>query len=372
MTKLLSVVGARPQFVKLAPLHNAIEKQNDPKLEHIILHTGQHYDEGLSAVFFNELNIPRASINLGVGSGSHGQQTGKMIAGIEEVLQERQPDMVLIFGDTNSTVAAALAASKLHIPVAHIEAGLRSFNRKMPEEINRIVADHIADILLAPTATAVDHLTREGLAEKTVLTGDIMYDVLLRNLPLALERSNILERLQLQPQAYYLTTLHRAENTDDPKKLAAILGVLKKLAAEAYPVVFPMHPRTASRIQQYFPDWDPGPKLKVIDPVGYLDMLSLINEARITLTDSGGLQKEVFFLNCPAVTLRTETEWVETITAGGNVLTSSNSKKIKEALQHWEAALANGKLDFSEQVHAHFGNGDAAEKILQAVLQYLK
>jgi len=373
MMKLMSIVGARPQFIKLAPFLQAVADHNrtgSPRLEHLTVHTGQHYDADMSDIFFEELEIPPAEINLGVGSGSHGLQTGKMLAGIEQVLLQEKPDLLVIFGDTNSTLAGALAAAKLQIPIAHVEAGLRSFNRRMPEEINRIAADHLSDILLAPTATAVENLRREGLADKTTLTGDIMYDTVRRNIRLAASKSTLLRQLQLTPHAYYLATVHRAENTDDPQKLLAILNELNKIAAHQYPVVFPIHPRTTNRIKMSLPDWAPHPQLRIIPPVGYLDMLQLTQGARLAFTDSGGLQKEAFFLNCPCVTLREETEWVETVAAKGNVITGADPKKIEQAFLHWEHQLGDGRVDFSESVRQHFGNGQTAKQVLHTILNF--
>ena len=371
--KLLSIVGARPQFIKLAPLLQAIESYNQKNgalLQHLTVHTGQHYDSNMSDIFFEELEMPHADVNLGVGSGAHGKQTGKMLEGIEEILLAEKPDWLVIFGDTNSTVAGALAAAKLHIPVAHIEAGLRSFNRRMPEEINRVVSDHISNILLAPTPTAMINLKDEGLVEKSVNTGDIMYDTVLRNLSLSDKKSQILENENLSPQEYYIATMHRAENTDDTQRLGSIMDIFNEVSASQYPVVFPMHPRTKHRIEKLLPDWKPHPKLRILEPVGYLDMLQLVNNARVALTDSGGLQKEVFFMNRPCITMRDETEWVETVSSGGNVITGADPEAIRQALSDWETKLQEGEADFTEQIHANFGKGDAAHHILQAILTH--
>ena len=371
--KLLSIVGARPQFIKLAPLLQAIDhhnQENGKTLTHLTVHTGQHYDSNMSDIFFEELEMPHADINLGVGSGAHGKQTGKMLEGIEEILIAEKPDWLIIFGDTNSTVAGALAAAKLHIPVAHIEAGLRSFNRRMPEEINRVVSDHISNILLAPTPTAVVNLEHEGLGEKTVNTGDIMYDTVLRNLGLSDKKSQILADHKLEPQSYYIATMHRAENTDDPKRLGAIMDIFNEVSASQYPVVFPMHPRTKHRIEKFLPNWKAHPNLRILEPVGYLDMLQLVNHSRVALTDSGGLQKEVFFMNRPCITMRDETEWVETVSAGGNVITGADPEAIRQALSDWEIKLQGGEADFTEQIHANFGKGDAAHHILRAILTH--
>ena len=372
--RLVSVVGARPQFIKLAPLQQAVARYNEthqPGIEHLTIHTGQHYDKGMSDIFFEELEIPHAEYNLGVGSGGHGAQTGRMLEGIETLLLELKPDMLVIFGDTNSTIAGALAAAKLHIPIAHIEAGLRSFNRRMPEEVNRVASDHISDILLAPTPTAVENLEREGLAARTVLTGDIMYDTVLHFRQVAAQKSDILARLGLTPGSYAVATVHRAENTDAPERLEALLDAFNRIAADRLPIVFPMHPRTAHRLPKVLPDWRPHPNLHLIEPVGYLDMLQLLGEARVAFTDSGGLQKEAFFLNCPCITLRTETEWVETVDAGGNLIVGYNPDRIEEALSIWEGQYANGPVDFSEAIVPYFGSGQAADEILTAMLGFL-
>lgn len=371
MTKFLSVVGARPQFIKLAPFLRAIDQhnfENGSPIQHITVHTGQHYDHGLSEIFFEELEIPPAHYNLGVGSGSHGKQTGLMLERIEKVLLEERPSVIIIFGDTNSTVAGALAAAKLHIPIAHVESGLRSFNRIMPEEINRVVADHLSDLLLAPTETAVQNLTNEGLSAKTVRTGDIMYDTVLLNLGLAKEKSRILEQLSIEPKSYYLATIHRAENTNHPTTLRNILNTLNTISAANHPIIFPIHPRTKNIIKESLSDWSPHPSLNIIEPVGYLDMLILIQQARMALTDSGGLQKEVFFLNCPCITLRPETEWVETVEAGGNILTGPDPEKILAAQSTWEEKLSLDIVDFSDQIHQFYGTGRSSQQTLDAIL----
>ncbi|GAB4416552.1 MAG: UDP-N-acetylglucosamine 2-epimerase (non-hydrolyzing) [Bacteroidia bacterium] len=370
---LVSIVGARPQFIKLAPLQAAVARYNETRgeqIRHLTIHTGQHYDKDMSDIFFEELEIPHPDYNLGVGSGSHGAQTGKMLKGIEEILLREQPDMLIIFGDTNSTAAGALAAAKIHIPIAHVEAGLRSFNRRMPEEINRIVSDHISDILLAPTPTAVHNLQREGLADKTVMTGDIMYDTVLHYREVAARKSDILNRLGLTDRGYAVATVHRAENTDDPTKLEALLNTFNRIAAEHLPIVFPLHPRTRHRLPRVLPDWRAHERLHLIDPVGYLDMIQLVGHARMAFTDSGGLQKEAFFLNCPCITLRPETEWVETVVAGGNIIVGSDPFKMVEALRHWEDRYAAGEVDFSAAVKPYFGEGCAADVILEAVLRF--
>lgn len=371
--KLVSIVGARPQFVKLAPLSRSFERHNslgDDTVEHIIVHTGQHYDADMSEIFFEELSIPHPTINLGVGSGHHGRQTGEMLEKIERVLLEKRADMVVVYGDTNSSLAGALAAAKLHVPVAHIEAGLRSYNRLMPEEINRVVADHVSDLLLAPTPTAVENLKSEGLSNHTVFTGDIMYDALLFNRELAKKTSNVVERLKLEPGNYGLVTIHRAENTDNEENLCSLVTAFNRIAEKTLPLVFPVHPRTAERITAKLPNWSPHPRLQLLQPIGYFDMLSLLDHARITLTDSGGLQKEAFFLGCPTITLREETEWVETVRAGGNILTGTDAGQICAGVSAWEQRREAGPIDFLSTVAAWFGDGHAAEKIRNELLTF--
>jgi UDP-N-acetylglucosamine 2-epimerase len=342
--KIATVVGARPQFIKAAVVSRAIRKKDSE----VLIHTGQHYDVNMSDIFFRELGIPDPDYHLGIGSGRHGAQTGKMLEAIEEVLLKEDPDVLLIYGDTNSTLAGALAAAKLHIPVAHVEAGLRSFNRKMPEEINRIMADHVSTWLFAPTRTAVVNLEREGITAGVHLTGDVMYDIFKQTSQIAGEKSTILEQLNLVPRHYYLLTLHRAENTDDPERLNTII---RTLADSGLPIIFPIHPRTRSKIQQFH--INPN-GLKLIEPVGYLDMLRLELNAVAVFTDSGGVQKEAYMARVPCITLRDETEWVETVEAGWNRLVGANGDVLKKALT----------LDWvSEDYPLLFGDGTAAEKI---------
>jgi UDP-GlcNAc3NAcA epimerase len=367
--KLVSVVGARPQFIKIAPIARAIESGVLGKsADHCIVHTGQHYDAKLSDVFFSELAIPAATVNLGIGSGSHGAQTGAMLAELERTLLEQKPDIVIVYGDTNSTLAATLAATKLHIPVAHVEAGLRSFNRNMPEEINRIVADHTADLLLAPTPTAMENLKTEGLGNRAVLTGDVMYDAIVYFRALAQQRSNVVSRLQLHATNYAVATIHRAENTDDLALLRQLLETLNAIAAQEMSIVFPVHPRTMRLINERLTDWQPHRKLSVIEPLGYLDMIALVDRASVTLTDSGGLQKEAFFLGCPCITLREETEWEETLNGGANRLAGSDPARILHAFLAVRSVFPDGKADFSAAIRAVFGDAQAAGKICQALL----
>lgn len=347
--KVVSVVGARPQFIKAAAVSRVLRRQH----EEVLLHTGQHYDDLMSDVFFRELDLPRPDVNLGVGSASHGRQTGEMLIGIERVLQEERPDWVLIYGDTNSTLAGALAAAKLGIPLAHVEAGLRSFNRTMPEEINRVVADRLSDLLFCPTQTAVENLAREGITSGVHLVGDVMYDILLWSLPLAERRSGILERLGVVPGTYLLATIHRAGNTDIRENLSAIVAGLN---ATGEPVVFPLHPRTRRALTR----WGivPAENVRLIEPVGYLDMLVLERNARLILTDSGGVQKEAYWLGVPCLTLREETEWVETVEAGWNILVGTSVERLIEAVHTFRP---RGDRP------AFFGDGRAGEKIVEAL-----
>lgn len=316
--KILVVVGARPQFIKAAVVSRALRRHG--RCREILLHTGQHYDNGMSDIFFKELEIAEPAYYLGVGSGHHGVQTAHMLIGIEEVLLKERPDCVVVYGDTNSTLAGALAASKLHVPLTHVEAGLRSFNRNMPEEINRIVSDHLADILFAPTATAVKNLHREGIQKKRIhQIGDVMYDAALYYAEKALQQSHILNQLGLKKGHYVLATIHRAENVDVPDRLEVILMGLSR-ASTTLPVVLPLHPRTQKRLSPRSYSILENSKIRIIEPVGYLDMIMLEKSAKAIATDSGGVQKEAFFYGVPCVTLRDETEWVELVELGWNTV----------------------------------------------------
>ncbi len=370
--KLVSIVGARPQFVKAAPVVRAVERHNlggGETIDHRIVHTGQHYDDAMSGLFFAELELPAAAVDLGIGSASHAEQTGRMMAAIEEELERHPPDVVLVYGDTNSTLAGALAAVKLNLPTAHLEAGLRSFDRRMPEEINRVAVDHCCDLLLAPTPTALHNLHREGLEESSVLTGDVMLDAVLAASERAAARSKVLGHLGLAPGGYALATLHRAQTTDDCQRLTRLLAALESVATNVAPVVLPLHPRTAKAIGQRLPDWSPGPALRLTPPVGYLDMLTLIGNALVVLTDSGGVQKEAFFLGRPCVTLRPETEWLETVAAEMNVVADDRQAAILEAAGALAARFPIGDRAPAPPPDGPFGDGAAARRVVASVLR---
>jgi len=361
--KIVTVIGARPQFIKAAPVSRALAAAG---LVEVVVHTGQHYDDNMSGVFFEELEMAPPAFNLGVGSGSHGVQTARMLEGIERVLLEVQPDWLVVYGDTNSTLAAAVAASKLHVPVAHVEAGLRSFNRRMPEEVNRVLTDHASTLLFAPTAAAVAHLAAEGIAGASVVeVGDVMYDAALHFGDKAARQSLVLDRLGLAPASYILATAHRAENTDDPERLRAVVLALSAIAAEL-PVVLPLHPRTRAALHRTGLLEQACATLKVIEPVGYLDMVTLERHARLIATDSGGVQKEAFFYRVPCVTLRDETEWMELVELGWNRLVSPVSPgvvtaAITESLQTAERAEPPAGL---------FGGGQAAPRIARSIVEH--
>ena len=341
--KIVTIVGARPQFIKAAAVSRELRREH----QEILVHTGQHYDYEMSGIFFDGLEIPAPDVNLEVGSGPHGAQTGAMLVAIEGVLVSSRPDYMLVYGDTNSTLAGALAAAKLGIPVAHVEAGLRSFNRRMPEEINRVMVDHVSDLLLCPSDTAVRHLAEEGITRHVHLVGDVMLDVMNWARPRADALAPaLLTRLGVVAKDYVLATLHRSENTDDPSRLSSIIAALN---AVGEPVVFPVHPRTRHAMAAQ--GCRTAPRVQLIDPVGYLDMVALTGAARLVLTDSGGLQKEAFWLGTPCVTLRQETEWVETVECGWNVLVGSGTAAIVEAVGAFAPPAARPSL---------YGDGRAA------------
>ncbi len=351
---MISVVGARPQFVKLAPVARAAEGAG---VEHVIVHTGQHYDPLLSDVFFTDLGIPAPDVHLGIGSGTHGAQTGAMLAALDGVLKERSPDWVLVYGDTNSTLAAAISAVKLHLPLAHLEAGLRSFNRAMPEEHNRVLTDHAADLLLAPTLAAMDHLRAEGLGERAVQVGDVMTDVLLRTRDEVAARTlSVVSDLGQAPRSFYLATIHRAENTDDPARLREVVAGLSALDR---PVVLLAHPRLVARAGSYGIPLNQG-SLVARPPMPYPQLVAATLASAGVVTDSGGLQKEAFLLRVPCTTVRTETEWVETVDLGWNVLVDSPA----------ELAAAVTRPLPPDTDAMPYGDGHAAGRVIEVLTQW--
>ena len=348
--KIATIVGARPQFVKAAAVSRLLRQRH----EELLIHTGQHYDDNMSAVFFDELGIRPPDYDLGVGGGRHGEQTAAMLVGVENILVDRRPDWVVVYGDTNTTLAGALAAAKLHLKVAHVEAGLRSFNRLMPEELNRIVVDHLSDLLLCPSQTAVDHLGHENIRSGVALVGDVMADALAFAVERASDRSPVLDSLGLADGGYLLATVHRAENTGEGERLPALLAAFRTIDE---PIVFPVHPRTRKAIVAAGLERDAG-QVRMIDPVGYLDMVRLIQGTRMILTDSGGLQKEAYWLGKPCITLRDETEWVETVAAGWNVVVGADPGRIVRAVRSFSTPKARPPL---------YGDGKAAGRVVAAL-----
>jgi UDP-GlcNAc3NAcA epimerase len=382
--KVVTVLGARPQFVKAAAVRRAIEaypeqaslarrRGSKKAFQEVLVHTGQHYDYGMDGVFFKELQLLKPDYHLGVGSGSHAQQTALMLERIEAIVQKEEPDLVLVYGDTNSTLAGALVAAKLDIPVAHVEAGLRSYNRVMPEETNRVLTDHLSTLLFCPTRQSVQNLAKEGIrnGKKKVVkrVGDVMYDSILYYSNVADKTSTILRDLHLltthdsRLTNYYLATLHRAENTDDPKRLKSVLAALNEIGRDAS-VILPLHPRTQKMMKTYGLQLT-GERIRQIDPVSYLDMLCLEKNARAILTDSGGVQKEAYWFNVPCFTLREETEWVETVESGWNVLVGTETGRIVE-----EVTRRRGRKP-SQKGTRLFGDGRASEKIVQSLARWL-
>jgi UDP-GlcNAc3NAcA epimerase len=350
--KVLTVLGARPQFIKAAPVSRALRESHTE----IIVHTGQHYDANMSDIFFEELHIPKPDYHLGVGSGNHGKQTGQMLADIETIILDEKPDYLLVYGDTNSTLAGSLAAAKLHVPVIHIEAGLRSFNKKMPEEINRIMTDHVSEFLFCPTDTAVENLHDENITKNVINVGDVMYDAVEYNRKLAVEKSEILQKHGLTSKEYLLITVHRAENTDNLENITNILKAFSEIEDQK---VWPIHPRTKHKLESMGFDLNSIPNMLVIEPVGYLDMLTLENHAKKILTDSGGVQKEAYFMHVPCVTLREQTEWVETLESDANILVGTDVQAILEAT----------RKEVDPTYKEVFGDAKASEKIVKAIEQ---
>lgn len=356
MSKILSVVGARPQFIKAFPVSAALREKHDE----VLVHTGQHYDDSLSGVFFDELEIPKPDYNLGVGSGPHALQTAEMMRQLDSVVETEAPDIVLVYGDTNSTLAAALVASKRDPLVAHVEAGLRSYNWEMPEEVNRVLTDHCSDMLFAPSNSAAQILESEGIHDGVYVTGDVQYDAILRARSTAREQSTVLEDMGLRDGEYVLATVHRANNTDDRTRLETIVN---GLSSAGKPVVFPIHPRTEKALKEagLWTRVVEDEHLIVVEPVGYLDFVRLLDGAERVATDSGGVQKEAFYLDKRCVTLRDETEWVETVDAGWNTLVGADEKAIELALQ---------SVDELPEKPSLYGDGNAAARIKDAISEY--
>lgn len=382
MIKLLTIVGARPQFIKASAISRTIKQDFWDKISEVILHTGQHYDDNMSSVFFREMEIPLPLYNLEVGSGKHGKQTADMLAGIESILSKESPDAVLIYGDTNSTLAGALAAAKMHIPVVHVEAGLRSFNKAMPEEINRIMADHVSTLLFSPTQKGIDNLLGEGLKHSTSKPynidnpgvfhcGDIMYDNALYFSKVADDKSTLLKDLRLKPSSYVLVTMHRDTNTDDPVRLNAIFKAIQRISEKSdMKFVIPLHPRTRKKWNELPDDTlkdiiENNNLITIIPAVSYLDFISLEKNARLIMTDSGGVQKESYFFKKPCLILRDETEWVELVELGTALLCGANEEKI---VLSYKEIMGKKDLKFPDI----YGDGQAARFILNKILENIK
>ena len=360
--KVVTVIGARPQFIKAAAISRVISNSYADKIEEVILHTGQHHDENMSKIFFDELEIPKPKLNLEISGGRHGTMTGKMLGAIENFLIEEQPDWLLVYGDTNSTLAGALAAAKLHIPVAHVEAGLRSFNKKMPEEINRILVDKVSDLLFCPTEISMSNLKTEGIVKGVHNVGDVMFDIALLYREKALEKSKILRNLNLTKGKFCLATCHRAENTNDIKKLYEILTALN-IINKNIQVVLPLHPRTRKLILEYNLS-EMLTEITTTGPLSFFDMLAIEQSSQFILTDSGGVQKEAFFLNVPCITMRDETEWIETIESGLNTLTGASKERIVGAVDRITCKQS------AQGLHQYpYGQGNSANLIVSRLLE---
>ncbi|HNQ95239.1 MAG TPA: UDP-N-acetylglucosamine 2-epimerase (non-hydrolyzing) [Anaerolineales bacterium] len=350
MKTIVSIVGARPQFIKAAPVSRALTSH----FNEVMIHTGQHYDYEMSDLFFKEMDMRQPDFNLGIGGGTHGAQTGMMLIELEKVMSSVKPDCILVYGDTNSTLAGALTAAKAGTPLAHVEAGLRSYNRAMPEEVNRVLTDHVSTWLFCPTDVAVQNLKKEGIVKGVHQIGDVMYDALLHNLEIAREKSQILARMSLKKGEYALATVHRAGNTDNRNNMQSILDALGSLPTR---VIFPVHPRTRKRIEEW--ELAVNSNVSLIEPLGPLDILQLLENANCILTDSGGMQREAYLLGARCITLREETEWVETVSAGWNSLAGVDAKRIRALYETWKPAGERPLL---------YGDGRAAEKIVQILV----
>ncbi len=356
MNKIVHIVGARPQFIKMSSLFSVLKDSYDQ----VIIHTGQHYDFDMSDIFFDQLNIPEPDYNLEIGSGKHGEQTAKIIIRLEEKLIKEKPSIVIVYGDTNSTLGAAIACSKLNIPIAHVEAGVRSFNRKMPEEINRIITDKVSTLHFAPTKTAVDNLAKEGIKGLVFNTGDIMYDILKKNLTKIEHRKSLLKEYNLKEGEYVLVTIHREANTDreNLEKIVSALSLIEE------PVIFPLHPRTKKRLVQYnlLHKLIGKRNIQIINPVGYIEMLILEKFSKLIVTDSGGIQKEAYIIGIPCITLREETEWIETVNDGWNIIVGNDAKKILEGVKEFHPRGRRKNV---------FGDGNSALNMKKIITSYL-
>jgi UDP-GlcNAc3NAcA epimerase len=379
--KIITIIGARPQIIKSSALSRAIRLSFSTKIEEVIVHTGQHYDENMSSVFFDEMEIPKPNYNLNVGSGSHGLQTAKMLEGLEKIYQEENPDAVVIYGDTNSTLAGAIAAAKIHIPIVHIEAGLRSFNKSMPEEINRITADHMSTLLFSPTKSGIANLLKEGFSKEikpqptidtpnVYLCGDIMYDNTLYFSDFSAKKSNIINELNLTSNNYVLCTIHRDSNTDQAHNINSIFKALTEIQkSSGLKIVLPLHPRTKAKMAELLDKdlkekIDSNSEIIILPPTGFLDIIALESNARIIITDSGGLQKEAYFVQKPCVILREQTEWIEIVENGNAVLAGANYEKIISA---FDELMTKNKFTFPP----FYGNGNAANFICTKILEDL-
>ena len=382
MIKLLTIIGARPQIIKAAALSRAIKNKFEKDIHEVIVHTGQHYDENMSKVFFDELNIPHPNYNLNTGSGNHGKQTASMIDGIEEILLKEKPNCIVLYGDTNSTLAGAIAASKIQIPVVHIEAGLRSFNKSMPEEINRIMCDHVSTLLFSPTKSGYDNLLKEGFKEnnqapytfdnpKIYHCGDVMYDNSLYFSTVADQKTNVLKDNDLQSGKFILATIHRNNNTDEPFRLNSLFSAMNKIATEnKIKIILPLHPRTAKLLpenlsSELYSAIKANEYIKIISPVSFLEMIALEKNATLVMTDSGGVQKEAFFFKKPCIILRSETEWIELVNCGSALIADADESKILEAYNYFSEAK---QLKFPDL----FGDGKASEFICEEILKHIK
>lgn len=348
--KIVTIIGARPQFVKASVISKALREVGH---EEILVNTGQHYDDNMARIFFEEMGIPKPDYDLGVGSGTHASQTASSLVGIEKILITEKPDFIIVFGDTNATLAGALAAAKLHVKIAHIEAGLRSYNRDMPEEINRVVTDVLSDLLFVPTQVAQDNLNREGITSGIHIVGDVMVDALITYTKIAEQKSHILDELSLEQEKFLLMTIHRPSNADHDGRL---LSILKEVSRIELPVIFPVHPRSRSRVEKLMSQTDGN--IRIIDPVGYLDMMLLEKYSRIIITDSGGVQKEAYLHKTPCLTVRGETEWVETVSDGWNYIVGNELEKISK--------LSNNFPEPREW-NPHYGAGNSSNKIVRVL-----